>query len=686
MNDINRMRALAGLPILNESLTGNHLEALKNAAKKNSEAGYVQHINKDDSTAAGYYLSDWYDSDSTVYSYENGKLISTEAELDEGSPDYVTQLKHAARENSRNNNVQYISKDPTSKRGYRLRDTPDELTIYCFKNGQQVPYTPPKKLSAPAMLAPPPSANGHDIEGEFVREGLEEDVNTAHGSIYVDGNEYYVEAYDTGHGTEEVIVTQNGHEVCTAIVDHNNEHVSVDIDGEEKSFPYYEYSGAEELAHWAISTSEGLEEETTFMDGEIEEANDNIGSFTNSDRLELLVKRIGFGKTKAAIQQAHDADTIDDHKARELLSQLRNMYQHNAQNPAKFALESHDGEIEEARGKKEAIKAPFHAEEINALVPLSYEEAKPAALELINNSSTSPEKKAFLSRQIENNRKGVQGIVALLYNMLLSFEGSGVIGSRYGKRFEDAVETDEVVEDLQNGYNNRHEADEFGEYPGFGFPNGADGPVVKKTGAAGARQGDNPEQKKMAVTEDILSEMVHKYRNHLKESAPKHLRNKLNETPQRPLSVTLEDSNSKVEQIGDTLSYTGKITVVGTGLDVHGNTVDLEYTVIIDSFANITWEDDELPVDANSYNGSIQYTPVSVANIDHVSIGDVKFDNDDGVTIDGELHSIKTPSARSLLSVLHRDTVVEMLTNATYEPILQPVFEDAARDTEREDF
>jgi len=72
--------------------------------------------------------------------------------------------------------------------------------------------------------------------------------------------------------------------------------------------------------------------------------------------------------------------------------------------------------------------------------------------------------------------------------------------------------------DMNNGYDDEHEADEKGSYPGFGFPNGADGPVLKKTGAAGARQGDNPEQKTMAVSEDIYKELVYKYRSHLKES------------------------------------------------------------------------------------------------------------------------------------------------------------------------
>ena len=72
-----------------------------------------------------------------------------------------------------------------------------------------------------------------------------------------------------------------------------------------------------------------------------------------------------------------------------------------------------------------------------------------------------------------------------------------------------------LEEDINNGYYDRH----FARGVDY-FPNGADGPVVDRTGAAGARHGDNPEQKKMAVVE-THKELVYKYRAFLKESASK---------------------------------------------------------------------------------------------------------------------------------------------------------------------
>lgn len=68
---------------------------------------------------------------------------------------------------------------------------------------------------------------------------------------------------------------------------------------------------------------------------------------------------------------------------------------------------------------------------------------------------------------------------------------------------------------LQNGYDDV----KFASGKDY-FPDGADSPVVDATGPSGARMGDNPEQKKMEVTE-THKELVYSYRNFLKESARK---------------------------------------------------------------------------------------------------------------------------------------------------------------------
>jgi len=82
----------------------------------------------------------------------------------------------------------------------------------------------------------------------------------------------------------------------------------------------------------------------------------------------------------------------------------------------------------------------------------------------------------------------------------------------HGKGF-DPMSGNLLPEDINNGYDDIEVADgqDF-------FPNGADSPVVKKVGPSGARQGDNPEQKKMQVAE-THKELVYNYRKFLKESS-----------------------------------------------------------------------------------------------------------------------------------------------------------------------
>ena len=58
--------------------TNNDLEMAKQEAQENSKEGYVQHVNKTDD---GYEVSDWYDSDTTVCSYENGEEINNREDM-----------------------------------------------------------------------------------------------------------------------------------------------------------------------------------------------------------------------------------------------------------------------------------------------------------------------------------------------------------------------------------------------------------------------------------------------------------------------------------------------------------------------------------------------------------------------------------------------------------------------------
>ena len=109
--------------------------------------------------------------------------------------------------------------------------------------------------------------------------------------------------------------------------------------------------------------------------------------------------------------------------------------------------------------------------------------------------------------------------------MLLAGEGNRVQGSTYSKKFSEESDLVEVsmyddsdmyeAYDINNGYYDVHHADKD-DY----FPDGADSPVIDKVGPSGARQGDNPEQKKMQIAETYKS-LVYEYKKFLKESSGK---------------------------------------------------------------------------------------------------------------------------------------------------------------------
>ena len=97
---------------------------------------------------------------------------------------------------------------------------------------------------------------------------------------------------------------------------------------------------------------------------------------------------------------------------------------------------------------------------------------------------------------------------------------NGIHTVEYGMEDDDGQFTpaDKGVEeayDFNNGYYDINDAT-GSDY----FPDGADSPVTKNVGPSGARQGDNPEQKRMQVAE-VHKELVYSYRNFLKESKSK---------------------------------------------------------------------------------------------------------------------------------------------------------------------
>lgn len=90
-------------------------------------------------------------------------------------------------------------------------------------------------------------------------------------------------------------------------------------------------------------------------------------------------------------------------------------------------------------------------------------------------------------------------------------EMAAAAAAKPGQELLDRIKNKGLEEGLDNGYKTREVCgSDF-------FPDGADSPVVDKVGPSGAKQGDNPEQKRMMVAE-LHKDLVYKYRKFLNES------------------------------------------------------------------------------------------------------------------------------------------------------------------------
>ena len=111
------------------------LEAAKEEARKNSEEGYVQHVNKKEH---GYTVEDWYDADSTVASYENGdqineakKSLNEAEEKSEGSYKKVTGKEQYSVFNEIDRvNPYELRKGITIEMGMQYLPTPNYFTTH----------------------------------------------------------------------------------------------------------------------------------------------------------------------------------------------------------------------------------------------------------------------------------------------------------------------------------------------------------------------------------------------------------------------------------------------------------------------------------------------------------------------------------------------------------------------------
>jgi hypothetical protein len=308
------------------------------------------------------------------------------------------------------------------------------------------------------------------------------------------------------------------------------------------------------------------------------------------------------------------------------------------------------------------------AEEINNLLTLPVDAAKAEAIELINKTNTKQEKKDYLIRQVESGLSS-RAVVKLLYDMLLAGEGHRVQGSSYSRRFSEDF-------DLNNGYDDINDAngDDY-------FPDGADSPVVDTTGAAGARQGDNPEQKKMQIAE-LHKELVYGYRKFLNESATESKKT-LNENQQLVSKITPIKFHGTVgvDTKNDTMDYADEITVRATVLDKNNKPVDIQYTINLNAEAEISWEDYDEPTGWNYGSDEPQHETFAGASVGNGDISDVDF-VDDSFSINGQTGL----SVEDVAQYINPESLQQLLNTNSYADIMEDKFTEEAQDLQPDEF
>jgi len=222
---------------------------------------------------------------------------------------------------------------------------------------------------------------------------------------------------------------------------------------------------------------------------------------------------------------------------------------------------------------------------------------------------------------------------------------------------------EDLEEDLNNGYDNVKSMT-----PDDYFPNGADSPATKNVGPSGAHQGDNPEQKKMAVAE-MHKELVYSYRSFLKESSKLTPKKKINENNQK-LDLSIKDYIGDFTDSTDLVEYSGPILVSGKIHGEHGNISEVSFFVDINATADVEWENDEIPTGYNYGNDTITYSPDYRPIIGTPEVTSVAFSEDTDFTVNNEEMSLH--DAQKLVG---SGVLTQLLNPALYTELLLSAFE-----------
>ena len=466
------------------------IEAIKARAQEQSKGGYGVHVNRD-KRSGNIYISDWYDSDETIASYSNGREVATYSEELEMAPQgSESDMQTASTSAVNSDDAGFDQSQGEATEESKSYDTWRNYTV-TTTTGTHVVYGPADKDEMQAHLSRQYGGSGARIYGEVL------DIEPYDGPVEASRDEKSARSYwdesvneKAPPGMEDVVMDlkkeypdDHSKAFATAWSIYNKKHGKTD-----ESVPAVKSCQQSNPASADVACA--------MEDGNMSEYDNNfIGNAirglyqfaTSEDELKSMVA----GETGYGVNP--DFDSVFSSE----LSKFLNTGSESEFGP-EYGGEEFDENVDDAeRMHGNALR------KIETLIKQSGYKDGEIAAETGNDSGGDASSALDIFRAYQDAHPELMGNEQLFDRM----------SDAYDSAYEEGRMGLSEAFDIQNGYNDVENADGL-DY----FPDGADSPVTDKTGPSGARQGDNPEQKKMQIAE-VHKELVYSYRNFLKESA-----------------------------------------------------------------------------------------------------------------------------------------------------------------------
>jgi len=183
-------------------------------------------------------------------------------------------------------------------------------------------------------------------------------------------------------------------------------------------------------------SGEGLEGPFRLKSGMVVYYDPQAGKYYDRDTDMYLSDEDYFAHSEGSVHSMHGADVDEDFAGMAAGAKEKyNKYKVNKKVSKNNSKKVRQATVNEAKPQTNS----FTGDDINRIATMPLDAAKAAAIDIINNSTTTNPRAETLRRNVGKTRDSGK-VAYLLYNMLLAGEGLSTIGSRYQSHFESKEE------------------------------------------------------------------------------------------------------------------------------------------------------------------------------------------------------------------------------------------------------